>query len=146
MLRQPNSLARAVTAAALATFFSACSTTKPAPQFYPNQYFQNTSESQRKSDIAYCESLADQYVKSDAGKDTAKGVMRGAAGGAVVGVIGGAISGDAGAGAAMGAGMGAAAGLVKGVFKASEPSPNYKQFVNRCLDQKGYEVYGWGND
>ena len=46
----------------------------------------------------------------------------------------------------IGAGGGATAGLLKGVFDASEPSPNYKQFVNRCLDRKGYEVYGWSTD
>ena len=66
--------------------------------------------------------------------------------GSLISSVGGAIAGDAGAGAAMGAGMGAAAGLVKGVFDASKPSANYKQFVNRCLNQKGYEVYGWSND
>jgi len=31
------------------------------------------------------------------------------------------------------------------VIKASEPSPLYKSFVNRCLSTKGYEVIGWGD-
>ena len=147
MLQRPDPLIRTMAVAAAATLVAACSSfSKPTPQFYPNQYLQETSEIQRSSDIASCESLAGQYVKSHAGKDTAKDVVGGAAGGAVVGVVGGAIAGDAGAGAAMGAGMGAAAGLVKGVFDANKPSANYKQFVNRCLNQKGYEVYGWSND
>jgi len=140
-------LIRATTLAACISLSAACASfSKPTPQFYPNQHFQDTPETERTSDIAYCESLAEQYVKSHAGKDTAKDVVGGAAGGAVVGVVGGAIAGDAGAGAAMGAGMGAAAGLVKGVFDASKPSANYMQFVNRCLNEKGYEVYGWSSD
>jgi hypothetical protein len=119
---------------------------KPKPAFYPNPYYQKTSEADRMSDIADCESLADQYVQTHAGKKTAEDVAGAAAGGALLGVVGGAISGNIGEAAALGAGVGATAGLIKGVFDASEPSPNYKQFVNRCLDRKGYEVYGWSTD
>ena len=119
---------------------------KPKPQFYPNQHFQDTTEAQRMSDVAYCEGLADQYIEAHPVKHTATDVAGGAVGGALLGVVGGAITGNAGEGAELGAGVGATAGLIKGVFEESEPSPNYKQFVNRCLDRKGYEVYGWSTD
>ena len=72
-------------------------------------------------------------------------VVIGGAGGAVVGGAVGAVRGSFGSDLGVGAAAGAAAGLVSGVFKASEPSPLYKSFVNRCLSTKGYEVIGWGD-
>jgi hypothetical protein len=32
---------------------------------------------------------------------------------------------------------------LRGVAKASQPSPIYKRFVERCLRDKGYEPLGW---
>lgn len=49
----------------------------------------------------------------------------------------------AGFGAAVGAATGATAGLVHGAAKQTEPSPVYKQYVNRCLHERGYDVLGW---
>ena len=147
MRRRPGILALAVPVTAALCLVAGCSALpKPKPQFYPNQYFQNTSAAQRMSDVAYCEALADQYIQAHPVKHTAEDTAGGAVGGALIGVVGGAIAGSAGEGAEIGAGVGAAAGLLKGVFDASEPSPNYKQFVNRCLDRRGYEVYGWSTD
>jgi hypothetical protein len=51
--------------------------------------------------------------------------------------------GGAGRGAAIGAATGATAGAVHGAVKSSGPSPIYKNFVDRCLREKGYEVIGW---
>lgn len=47
------------------------------------------------------------------------------------------------AGPAIGAAGGAAGGFVGGTAKASQPSPVYMNFVNRCLGEKGYQVIGW---
>ena len=67
----------------------------------------------------------------------------GGAGGAAVGAVAGAVSGrGAGTGAAVGAATGATA-AVHGAAKQTEPSPVYKQYVNRCLKERGYEVLGW---
>lgn len=147
MRRSPMALIFVVPLASVVLLVAGCSAIpKPSPHFYPNQHYQDTTEADRMSDVAYCESLADQYIEAHPVKHTAKDVAGGAIGGAVLGVVGGAITGNVGEGAELGAGLGATAGLLKGVFDESEPSPNYKQFVNRCLDRKGYEVYGWSTD
>jgi outer membrane lipoprotein SlyB len=41
------------------------------------------------------------------------------------------------------AGGGAGRGAAIGEVKSSGPSPVYKNFADRCLREKGYEVIGW---
>ena len=67
------------------------------------------------------------------------GGLLGAAGGAV----GGAIVGAAGTGAAIGAASGAVTGLLAALFRRPTPSPAYTAFVDRCLQERGYETTGW---
>ena len=47
----------------------------------------------------------------------------------------------------IGAATGAVWGLLTGLFHAvvgpSQPNQAYTNFVNRCLQEKGYEVTGW---
>lgn len=47
----------------------------------------------------------------------------------------------------VGAASGAVWGLLSGLFNAgtgtSQPNQAYTNFVNRCLQEKGYEVTGW---
>jgi outer membrane lipoprotein SlyB len=113
------------------------------PVLYPNSQLQKVGEAQAHKDIAECEVLADQYVKSDAGIEAAKSTAIGAAGGTVIGGVAGAVTGHLGRGIGIGAATGAAAGLVRGVIKASQPGPIFKNFMTRCLQEKGYEVIGW---
>jgi outer membrane lipoprotein SlyB len=112
--------------------------------FYPNEKLKTASKEQVEQDIEACRQLASEHVESTAGKDVAKGAAVGGAGGAAVGAVAGAVSGrGAGTGAAVGAATGATAGVVKGAAKQTGPSPVYKQFVNRCLRERGYDVIGW---
>ena len=76
---------------------------------------------------------------------TAAFAQGGAATGAATGAVGGAISGAAGRGSLIGAASGAVWGLLMGLFNAgtSKPSQAYTNYVNRCLQDKGYEVTGW---
>ena len=113
------------------------------PVLYPNAHLQEVGEAQAHQDIAECELLADQYVKSDEGIAAAKSTAIGAAGGAVVGGAVGAVTGSFGRSVGVGAAAGAATGLVHGIIQASEPSPIFKNFMIRCLQEKGYEVIGW---
>jgi outer membrane lipoprotein SlyB len=122
------------------------------PVLYPNAKVREVSKEQVDHDIADCRQLASQYVESTAGKDIGKGAAVGGATGAATGAAGGAVHGamsgrGAGAGAATGAAVGAAvgatAGAMHGAVKQTEPSPVYKQFVNRCLRERGYDVIGW---
>ena len=113
------------------------------PVLYPNAHLQKVGEAQAHKDIAACKALADQYVKSDAGIKAAKDTAIGAAGGAVIGGAAGAVTGNLGRGAGIGAATGAASGLVRGIIKGSEPTPLFKNFVDRCLREKGYDPIGW---
>lgn len=113
------------------------------PQLYPNAHLQRVGQQQAEQDIEACRELASAYVQSTAGEDVAKDTAIGAAGGTAAGAVGGAISGNVGLGAAVGAATGATAGFLSGLFKETPPSPVYKEFVDRCLRERGYEVVGW---
>jgi uncharacterized protein YcfJ len=120
-----------------------CSSTQ-SPVLYPNAHLREVGQEQAERDVHACRELASQNVPSAAGKEVAKDTAVGAAGGAAVGAVAGAVSGHgAGAGAAIGAATGGTAGAVHGAAKQTGPSPVYKNFVNRCLREKGYEVIGW---
>ena len=117
-----------------------------SPVLYPNAKLKEAGKDQADAEISACRSLADDYVSSggatakEIGKDTAAGGVGGAAVGAVAGAVSG---GGAGRGSAIGAATGATAGAVHGTYKSSGPSPVYKNFVNKCLHERGYEVIGW---
>lgn len=113
------------------------------PVLYPNEHFKNAGELQAQKDIDECSHKAEQYVKDNPGAKVAGSTVGGGVGGAMVGGAAGAVSGGLGKGAAIGAAAGAAAGLFRGLVKASQPSPVYKSFVDRCLREKGYEPLGW---
>lgn len=117
------------------------------PVVYPNRQFQETGPEALDAAIEECKALARQAGSSNlgyAGKNTALNTARGAFMGAASGAVGGAISGGAGIGAAIGAASGATWGLLSGLFNASsQPNPAFRNFVNRCLQERGYEVMGW---
>ena len=117
-----------------------------SPVLYPNAKLEREGKAQAEADISHCRQRADEYVSSGAAtaKEVGKDTAVGGAGGAAVGAVAGAVSGGgAGRGAAIGAATGATAGVVHGAVKSSGPSPIYKNFVDRCLREKGYEVIGW---
>ena len=126
---------------------AACSTAHPV--LYPNAYMQSVGKEIAAQDIEACRQLAEAAgAEEGSGKtgrvatDTAVGAGVGAASGAV----GGAISGAAGRGSMIGAASGAVWGFLMGLFRASgssQPNQAYTNFVNRCLQEKGYEVTGW---
>jgi outer membrane lipoprotein SlyB len=134
-----------------APVLAACSRAQK-PVLYPTAKTRDAGPEQVQRDIDDCRKLASDYVESTAGRDIAKGAAVGGGAGAAVGAAGGAVRGamsgrGAGAGAATGAAVGAAtgatAGVVHGAVKNTEPNPVYKQFVNRCLRERGYDVIGW---
>ena len=45
-------------------------------------------------------------------------------------------------GAAAGAAVGGTAGAVSGAFR-NDANPAYRNFVQRCLRDRGYDVIGW---
>ena len=134
-------LKAALVAITLCSILQGCS---KKPVLYPNEYLKNVGREQAEADIRKCLEMAEEYgVETQQGDKVAKGTAVGAAGGAVGGAVGGAISGNLGGGIVTGVAGGAAVGLFYGLFSASEPSATYKNFVNKCLSEKGYEPVGW---
>lgn len=118
---------------------------------YPNDQLKRVGNTAASRDIDDCMRQAEHYVsdrrvgKSVEGAVTESGTS--AAIGAAAGAAGGAVVGRAGTSAAIGAAGGGAAGATRGLFHAFSskhgPSPVYKNFVNRCLRERGYEPLGW---
>jgi predicted small lipoprotein YifL len=113
------------------------------PVLYPNDYLNAVGDAQAEEDIEECVNQADVYVRSNPGEQVAGSTVVGGAAGGVIGAAGGAVVGSLGRGAAIGGATGATAGLIRGLSKASQPSPTHKNFVDRCLREKGYEPIGW---
>jgi hypothetical protein len=129
---------------------TACSAQRPV--LYPNDRFKQVGSDTAQREIDDCIRRGEQYVESGgragevAGK-AAAGTGAGAAIGAAAGGAGGAAIGHAGRGAAAGGAGGAAAGLTRamlqGFFEPRGPDPALRNFVTRCLSDKGYDVIGW---
>ena len=140
----------AVLVALAGVALTACSATRPT--LYPNDQYNRAGSAQADRDIAACEQQAQEYVKTGGqgtqmAGEAARNAGVGAAVGAASGAVGGAIGGNVGEGAAVGAASGATAGLLGTMFgwmfQRKEPDPVYRNFVEKCLRDKGYEPIGW---
>lgn len=127
---------------------SACSGARPV--LYPNAQLESAGKDGAERDIKACRQAAEAAGAEEGGGGKggriATSTAAGAGVGAASGAVGGAISGAAGRGSMIGAASGAVWGLLTGLFHAagpSQPSQAYTNFVNRCLQEKGYEVAGW---
>jgi uncharacterized protein YcfJ len=135
-------VARAFSLAAL--LLIGCASIERRPILYPNAHYTSVGRSVADRDIASCMEAARVFgADGDRGADVARDTMTGALVGAAAGGAWGAVRGDAAERALAGAAAGGAGGLTRGVVKASEPSSTYRQFVQRCLRDRGYEVIGW---
>lgn len=131
----------AIAMVSLFMFVSGCA--GPRPILYPNHHLKQVGQDQADGDIEECQQLAENYVPDNDTTTVGENTAVGAGVGGATGVVGGVIRGAAGPGAAIGAAVGATAGLLRGLFQASQPTPAYKAFVNRCLNDLGYESIGW---
>ena len=122
------------------------------PVLYPNQHVRDVGSGTADRDIDECMRRAEGYVSLNGQVgSTVEGAATGAATsatiGAAAGAAGGAVVGRAGISAAIGAAGGGAAGatrrLIHSLFGNRGPSAVYKNFVNRCLREKGYDPIGW---
>lgn len=127
---------------------TACSTAHPI--LYPNAHLQSVGKDVAEQDVEACRQLAETAgAEEGSGKAgrVATGTAVGTGVGAASGAVGGAISGAAGRGSMIGAASGAVWGLLTGLFYAivgpPESNQAYTNYVNRCLQEKGYEVTGW---
>jgi len=127
---------------------AACSTAHPV--LYPNAHLQSVGKDIAEQDIEACRELAKTAgAEEGSGKASrvATGTVVGGGIGAASGAVGGAIYGSVGRGSMIGAASGAVWGLLMGLYHViagpSQPNQAYSNFVNRCLQEKGYEVSGW---
>ncbi|HEY6084017.1 MAG TPA: glycine zipper family protein [Nitrospira sp.] len=126
---------------------TACSSAHPV--LYPNAHFQSAGKEMAEQDIETCRQSAEAAGAEEGSGKTgrvAKNTAVGTGVGAASGAVGGAIVGSAGTGSLIGAASGAVWGLLMGLFNvsgSSHPNEAYTNFVNRCLQEKGYEVTGW---
>jgi len=118
----------------------------PKPILYPNAHFQQVGEEVADRDIGECREMAkDAGATASQGKSgqVAGSTAAGGAIGSASGTVGGAVVGRPGIGAMVGAASGATGGFLRGLFRRSPPSNAYKQFVQRCLKERGYDPVGW---
>lgn len=134
---------------AVVLMLSACSGARPV--LYPNAHMQSVGKETAEQDVETCKEFAEsagaEKASGKAGR-VATGTAVGAGAGAASGALGAMISGaSAGLGSMIGAASGAVWGLLTGLFQVvagpSQPNQAYISFVNRCLQEKGYEVTGW---
>ncbi|NQW94660.1 MAG: glycine zipper family protein [Polaromonas sp.] len=138
---------------ALVVLLAGCATTGPnspsaKPVLYPNATLARVGEALAKAEVDDCMARAVQAGLTPDQKNNAVGrrAGEGAAAAGVASVVGALITGrssDALRAGAAGAAVGGSAGAVSGAFQSDKVNPVYRQFVQRCLSEKGFDVIGW---
>jgi outer membrane lipoprotein SlyB len=133
------------TAVLLLVILAGCaSTAEVQPVLYPNARLQQAGRAAADQEIQECRQLArDHGVRETRDGEVARKSAGGAAIGGAAGGAWGLVSGDAVERALAGAAAGAATGAVRGTLQSGETSPLFKNFVQKCLRDRGYEVIGW---
>ncbi|NDV24692.1 hypothetical protein [Desulfovibrio sp. JC022] len=127
----------------IALLLLACPACAKKPVLYPNEQYKKAGETKVSEDIEYCMEFAEKSVgKESKGKTSAKAGIQGGLIGGAIGLGIGIVTGSPGSSAMAGAAGGAAGGAVGGAVQDNE-DPLYKKFVERCLQEKGYETMGW---
>jgi outer membrane lipoprotein SlyB len=134
---------RRIVALTLILLLVACAS--PKPVLYPNAHLEEVGEKVSQQDIEACLALADAAdLESNQAAEAAKHTAGGAAVGTATGAVGGAIGGGgAGRGALVGLGVGSVAGFFSWMFGSRKPEPVYVNYVNICLNERGYQLVGW---
>ncbi|WP_309681367.1 glycine zipper family protein [Polaromonas sp.] len=138
----------------LLALLSACASSGPGsasarPVLYPNNALNRVGEAQGRLEADACMARAQSAGLGPTQQSSEVG-RRAGEGAATVGVasaVGALISGRGGEGllraGAAGAAVGGSAGAVSGALHSDRPNPVYRNFVQRCLGEKGFDVIGW---
>lgn len=115
------------------------------PVLYPNAHLDEVGMQVAQADIDDCIMKAEAAGANASDTGAAAGnVAKSGAVGAAAGAVFGAIMGNGvGRSAAAAGGAAAAGSAVNEGFKSGDPTTIHKNFVNRCLREKGYDVIGW---
>ena len=138
---------------ALFAALAGCAATGPGsasakPVLYPNATLARVGDAQGRAEVDGCVSRAVQAGLTSDQKTNEVGRRAGeaAATAGVASAVGALISGrssDILRAGATGAAIGGSAGAVSGAFNNDKVNPVYRQYVQRCLSDKGFEVIGW---
>ena len=119
----------------------------PTPKLYPNKHLQAVGQDRARRDMRQCRVLAEDYIEEnayDARQSQRQDAVRRAARGAAMGALAGSITkNNAGRSAGAGAAMAGTSELLNRRTERREGSPEYKKYVEACLEDKGYKVVGW---
>lgn len=117
--------------------------TSQRPVLYPNSHLKNVGDATAQRDIGECIQLAENSGVSKSNNQVVRGGGQGAVVGGAAAAVGTLIRGGSVLeGAAVGAAVGGTAGAVHGAFR-NDTNPTYRNFVQRCLRERGYDVIGW---
>jgi len=132
---------------------AACASTGPdspsaIPVLYPNATLTDMGDDQAPVEVAACRSraVASGLGPSQKSNEVSRRAGEGGATAGIAAAVGAFITGrsaDALRGAATGGVIGGAAGAVSGSFNNDKPNSVYRNFVQRCLTDKGFDVIGW---
>lgn len=121
-----------------AAFITGCSSRPSRPKLYPNALYNTKGAEGTKSDIDECLAKAQEYLNTEEGKELKMGVQ----------------TRHSSFGTSVGFGFGSSrrSGFGIGVSSGSYPRDNLSSeekvvrlFTNECLEEKGYQILGWGS-
>lgn len=139
-------------AIALVTLFTGCAntpTTASRPQLYPNATYNKIGATAANDEIDACLSKAQAagYSPTAESHATAQNAARGGVMGGVAGVVGGLVTGrgieESLKHGVASAAVGGAVGAAGGAMHPAQVNPIYRNFVQRCVSEKGLEIIGW---
>ena len=119
------------------------------PVLYPNAMLNRVGDAQGRMEVNACMARAQAAGLSptQTTNEVGRRAGEGAATAGVASVVGALITGRGSEGVfragAAGAAIGGSAGAVSGAFHNDRPNSVYRNFVQRCLSEKGFEVIGW---
>ena len=138
---------------AILAVLAGCAATGPnnisaRPVLYPNATLTRVGDAQARAETDGCMTRAAQAGLTPDQKTNQVGrrAGEGAAAAGVASAVGALITGrssDVLRAGATGAAVGGSAGAVSGAFHNDKVNPVYRQFVQRCLSEKGFDVIGW---
>ena len=119
------------------------------PVLYPNATLNRVGAPQGQLEVNACKAraVASGLQPAEQTHAVSRRAGEAAATTGVASAVGALLTGRGGEGAlragALGAAVGGSAGAVSGSFHSDRPNNLYRQFVQRCLSDKGFEVIGW---
>lgn len=124
---------------------------KPRPVLYPNAALERAGREQAEAEVDACLELAARDVgdsresgAGDVARRTAENsAVSAATGAAVGGVMGGHSAAEGAAAGAVGAATHTMLRALLHPARNGRPDPIFRRYVERCLDERGFDVIGW---